>query len=45
MEATVAVPGEAADIPLQLGPPPPERRGNERLRALQDRLRNLRKDG
>ena len=45
VETAVAVPGEAADVALQLGPPPPERRGNERLRALQDRLRNLRKEG
>lgn len=43
----VAVPGEggAQVVPLALAAPPPERRGNERLRALQDRLRSLRKDG
>lgn len=44
VEQQVAVPGEPVQVALALGPPPPERRGNERLRALQDRLRNLRKD-
>ncbi|MBY4595174.1 methylamine utilization protein [bacterium BD-1] len=29
---------------LALGPPPPERRGSDRLRALQDRLRKLKQD-
>lgn len=29
---------------VALGPPPPDRRGSDRLRALQDRLRNLRRD-
>lgn len=29
---------------LALGPPPPDRRGSDRLRALQDRLRSLRRD-
>ena len=41
----VDVPGAAQAVRLQLGPPPPERRGSDRLRALQDRLRSLRKDG
>ncbi|GAB2653173.1 methylamine utilization protein [Arenimonas aestuarii] len=40
----VAVPGAALSLSLELGPPPPERRGSDRLRALQDRLRSLRKD-
>ncbi|HEU0151854.1 MAG TPA: methylamine utilization protein [Arenimonas sp.] len=31
-------------LTLALGPPPPDRRGNDRLRALQDRLRSLRRD-
>lgn len=44
VEVAVAVPGEVAQVALRLGPPPPERRGNERLRALQERLRSLRKD-
>jgi plastocyanin len=29
---------------LALGPPPPDRRSSDRLRALQDRLRSLRRD-
>lgn len=29
---------------LALGPPPPERRGSDRLRALQERLRKLKQD-
>lgn len=40
----VAVPGDSVSLSLALGPPPPERRGSDRLRALQDRLRSLRKD-
>src|SRR5690606_15298967 len=44
VERRVTVPGPAQSITLDLGPPPPERRGNDRLRALQDRLRSLRKD-
>lgn len=44
IERQALVPGEALLLDLALGPPPPERRGNERLRALQDRLRSLRKD-
>lgn len=44
VERKLTVPGETLSIELALGPPPPERRGNERLRALQDRLRSLRKD-
>ncbi len=41
----VTVPGPEVSVVLELGPPPPERRGSDRLRALQDRLRSLRKDG
>ncbi|MAL03643.1 MAG: methylamine utilization protein [Arenimonas sp.] len=40
----VTVPGDSVSLSLELGPPPPERRGSDRLRALQDRLRSLRKD-
>lgn len=40
----VTVPGAELSLALKLGPPPPERRGSDRLRALQDRLRSLRKD-
>lgn len=40
----VMVPGDSVALSLDLGPPPPERRGSDRLRALQDRLRSLRKD-
>ena len=40
----VTVPGDSVSLALELGPPPPERRGSDRLRALQDRLRSLRKD-
>ncbi|WP_374604523.1 methylamine utilization protein [Arenimonas sp.] len=40
----VSVPGDRVSVDLELGPPPPERRGSDRLRALQDRLRSLRKD-
>jgi hypothetical protein len=29
---------------LALGPPPPDRRSSDRLRALQERLRSLRRD-
>jgi plastocyanin len=31
-------------LTLALGPPPPERRGSERLRALQEKLRSLKRD-
>ena len=31
-------------VTLALGPPPPDRRGSDRVRALQDRLRSLRRD-
>lgn len=44
MERRVSVPADPISLDLALGPPPPERRGSERLRALQDRLRSLRKD-
>ncbi|HEX4852682.1 methylamine utilization protein [Arenimonas sp.] len=36
--------GNGLAITLALGPPPPDRRGSDRLRALQDRLRSLRQD-
>ncbi len=36
--------GLARAMTLTLGPPPPDRRGNDRLRALQERFRNLRRD-
>lgn len=36
--------GAEQTVTLALGPPPPERRGNERLRALQEKLRNLKRD-
>lgn len=44
VEREVTVPAQSLSIELALGPPPPERRGSERLRALQDRLRSLRQD-
>jgi plastocyanin len=31
-------------VTLALGPPPPERRGSERLRALQEKLRSLKRE-
>ena len=36
--------GGARTLALALGPPPPDRRGNDRLRALQERFRSLRRD-
>ena len=36
--------GGARPLALALGPPPPDRRGNDRLRALQERFRSLRRD-
>lgn len=44
LQQPVTVPGAQVSLALELGPPPPERRGSDRLRALQDRLRSLRKD-
>lgn len=46
LQQAVALPraGAPLALTLELGPPPPERRGNDRLRALQDRLRSLRQD-
>ena len=40
----IAADGGARSLALALGPPPPDRRGSDRVRALQDRLRNLRRD-
>lgn len=34
--------GATIGVELALGPPPPERRGSDRLRALQERLRKVR---
>ncbi|GAB2492654.1 methylamine utilization protein [Arenimonas alkanexedens] len=36
--------GVVLALSLTLGPPPPDRRGNDRLRALQERFRSLRRD-
>jgi len=36
--------GAEQSLTLSLGPPPPERRGSERLRALQEKLRSLKQD-
>lgn len=36
--------GAQPEIRLALGPPPPERRGSERLRALQEKLRRIKQD-
>lgn len=45
-EQAVTLGGAAPDVraSLALGPPPPERRGSDRLRALQERLRKLKQD-
>ena len=43
-DTVLPVAGAPPEVVLELGPPPPERRGNDRLRALQDRLRSLRRD-
>jgi plastocyanin len=40
----IAAGGASRELALALGPPPPDRRGNDRLRALQERFRNLRRD-
>lgn len=44
VDVRVAAVTPAVDVALALGPPPPDRRGNDRLRALQDRLRSLRQE-
>lgn len=46
-EETIEVGADGGTRPLvlALGPPPPDRRGSDRVRALQERLRNLRRDG
>ncbi len=41
---TLAEGGGEQVVTLALGPPPPERRGNERLRALQEKLRSLKRE-
>lgn len=43
-DVRVAAAAPAVEVALALGPPPPDRRGNDRLRALQDRLRSLRQE-
>ena len=43
-EITLAAAGDEQAVSLALGPPPPERRGSERLRALQDKLRSLKRE-
>jgi plastocyanin len=45
-ERTVSLTEGAAEqaVTLALGPPPLERRGNERLRALQEKLRSLKRE-
>lgn len=43
-DVRVAPAAPAVEVGLALGPLPPDRRGNDRLRALQDRLRSLRQE-
>jgi plastocyanin len=43
-DVTLAAGDMAQAVTLALGPPPPERRGSERLRALQEKLRSLKRE-
>ena len=43
-DVEVAAAGTLLPVTLTLGPAPPSRRGNDRLRALQDRLRRLERE-